>query len=351
LPSPSSSSDELPVSPEPPVLPEPEEISEPRERWLFLVSGGLLLLALVVGIGRERHWGEPQFSVDVSAPRADGLQPGMEVRLSGMPIGRVDSLDLQPDARVAVRLRINERFRRLIGPRSRVQSGQMAVVGQSFVNLTPDPRPAGATLDRPLPTLAYDPPPDLNQLLANLARSGTEIDQTLALAKTLLSKQVPASLGSLERSTTKLSGSMGDLSSMARTLSSETRRTVPSVQALTASLRQETGQLGPAVRRTLGKADQTLGRADQTAESATKASREATALLQQARPVLLPTLDNVREITGAADRLVRFLSGLGLVEPSRDSPRPSRSAPPPPADRMDPYKAHPTAPGPSPYGR
>jgi ABC-type transporter Mla subunit MlaD len=204
---------------------------------------------------------------------------------------------------------------------------------------------------RALPPLAYDPPPDLNQLIANLARSGTEIDQTLALAKTLLTRQVPSSLGSLERSTTKLSGSMGDLSSMARTLSSETRRTVPSVQALTASLRQETGQLGPAVRRTLGKADQTLGRADQTAESATKASREATALLQQARPVLLPTLDNVREITGAADRLVRFLSGLGLVEPSRDSPRPSRSAPPPPADRMDPYKAHPTAPGPSPYGR
>ncbi|MFN9645996.1 MAG: MlaD family protein [Cyanobacteriota bacterium] len=331
------------------MSPEPEESGDPRERWLFLVSGGLLLLALVVGIGRERHWGEPQFSVDVMAPRADGLQQGMEVRLSGMPIGRVESLDLQPDARVAVRLRINERFRRLIGPRSRVRSGLIAVVGLSVVNLTPDPQPAGAPLDRPLPTLAYDPPPDLNQLLANLARSGTEIDQTLTLAKTLLNKQVPASLGSLERSTTKLSGSMGDLSSMARTLSSETRRTVPSVQALTATLRQETGQLGPAVRRTLGKADQTLGRADQTAESATRATREATALLRQARPVLLPTLENVREITGAADRLVRFLSGLGLVE-GPDRSRPSRPTPPPaPAERMDPYKAHPTAPDPSPY--
>ncbi len=340
----------LPFSDQPPGPPEPEETSEPRERWLFLASGGLLLLALVVGIGRERHWGEPQFTVDVVAPRADGLQPGMEVRLSGMPIGRVDSLELQPDARVAVRLRINDRFRSLIGPRSRAQSGQVGVVGQTFVSLTPDPRPAEVASSRPLPPLAYDPPPDLNQLIANLARSGTEIDQTLALAKTLLTRQVPSSLGSLERSTTKLSGSMGDLSTMARTLSSETRRTVPSVQALTTSLRQETGQLGPALRRTLGKADQTLDRADQTAGSANQASREATALLRQVRPVLLPTLENVREITGAADRLVRFLSGLGLVEPSRDRTRPSPATPPPsPAERMDPYKAHPTAPGPSPY--
>ncbi|MFN9623400.1 MAG: MlaD family protein [Cyanobacteriota bacterium] len=344
LPSPSSPD-------EPRLSPEPEATSEPRDRWLFLASGGLLLLALVVGIGRERHWGEPRFTVDVVAPRADGLEAGMEVRLSGMPIGRVDSLALQPDARVAVKLRINERFRSLIGPRSRAQSDQVGVVGQTFVNLTPDPRPDGVALRRPLPTLPYDPPPDLNQLIADLARSGTEIDQTLALAKTLLSTQLPSSLGSLERSTTKLSGSMGDLSTMARTLSSETRRTVPSVQALTTSLRRETGQLGPALRRTLGKADQTLGRADQTADSATRATREATALLRQARPVLLPTLENVREITGAADRLVRFLSGLGLVEPGRERGRPTRSGPPPsPSERMDPYKAHPTAPGPSPYG-
>jgi hypothetical protein len=79
-------------------------------------------------------------------------------------------------------------------------------------------------------------------------------------------------------------------------------------------------------------------------------SKEATELLRQTRPVLIPTLENVREITGAADRLVRFLSGLGFMEPGRDSPRSSRPTPPPsPTEKMDAYKAHPTAPGPSPY--
>lgn len=333
----------------PSPLPGPEatpEAPNPRERWLFLLSGGLLLLVLLVAIGRERRWGEPHFTVEVVARRADGLHEGMEVRLSGLPIGRVESLQLQPDAQVAVRLRINDRYRHLIGPRSAAQSGQVGLVGQTFVNLTPDPSPEGEGSKRPLPRLTYAPPPDLNQLLADLAQSRTELDQTLALATKLLRQQVPTSLGSLERSTTKLSTSMGDLSSMAKTLSTETRRTVPSVRQLTGSLQRESGQLAPALRRTLAKADQTLTRADDTAASATKASREATKLLQQVRPALVPTLENVQEITGAANRLVRFLSGLGLLEPGRGT---SRSAPPPsPSEGMDPYKVHPTSPDPSP---
>jgi phospholipid/cholesterol/gamma-HCH transport system substrate-binding protein len=272
------------------------------------------------------------------------------VRVSGLPIGRVDTVELQRDARVAVKLRINNRYRALLGPRSRAQSGQVGLVGPTFLAITPDPRPEGEASRQPLPTLTYDPPPDLNQLIADLAQSRTRLDQTLAQASTLLNRQVPSSLGSLERSTTRLSGSMGDLSAMAKTLSSETKRTVPSVRTLTGTLQREVVQVGPAVRRTLARADQTLVRADQTADAAETVSKEATVLLRQARPVLIPTLENVREITGAADRLVRFLSGLGLVEPARTKPGSTRSTPPPsPSQRMDPHKAHPTGPGPSPY--
>ncbi|MFN6351601.1 MAG: MlaD family protein [Cyanobacteriota bacterium] len=335
----------MPSSPPPPASPPDEDLA-PRERWLFLLSGGLLTLALLVAIGRERHWGEPQMAVELVAPRADGLQEGMEVRLSGMPIGRVDSLRLLNDARVAATLQINARYRHLIGPRSRAQGAQVGLVGQTFVSLTPDPSPGGEGSQRPLPPLAYDPPPDLNQLVAELARSGQKIDRTLALASNLLQTQVPSSLGSLQTSMGKLSGSMGDLSSMSKTVAGETRSTVPSVRALTNTLQRETVQVGPAVRRTLAKAEQTLTRADQTAVTASQASREAQLLLQQARPVLLPTLENLKEITGVTSRLVRLLGGLGLLEPGTATPRPAPTKHP--SDPMDPYKVHPTSPDPSP---
>jgi phospholipid/cholesterol/gamma-HCH transport system substrate-binding protein len=325
--------------------------ADPRERWLFLISGGLLLLALLMAIGRERHWGEAQVPVDLVAPKADGLREGMEVRLSGIPIGRVMTLQLRDDATVLATLQIQGRYRHLVGPRSRAQSSQVGVVGLPFVSLSPDPRPKELA-SRPLPALAYEPPPNLNQLVADLAESRRQLDGTLALTANLLKHQVPPSLASLQHSTTRLSRSMGDLSSMSKTVASETQRTVPSVRALTGTLQRESVQIGPAVRRTLTKANQTLTRADQTAETAAQASREAQVLLQQARPVLIPTLQNAQEITGAAARLVRFLSGLGLLDPAAITPpvsQPLRPKPVPPSTPLDPHKVHPTSPGPSPY--
>jgi phospholipid/cholesterol/gamma-HCH transport system substrate-binding protein len=335
----------------PPLLTPPDGMPSPRDRWLFLVSGALLLLALLVAIGRERRWGESTFPVDLVAPSAAGLQEGMEVRLSGMPIGRVDTLRLRDDARVEATLQIHARHRHLVGPRSRAHSDQAGLVGMTFVSLTPDPRPA-AEASRPLPALAYDPPPNLNQLVADLAESRRQLDGTLALTSQVLKHQVPPSLASLQQSTGKLSRSMGDLSAMSKTLATETQRTVPAVRALTGTLQRESGQIGPAVRRTLARADQTLSRADQTAVVAQQASREAQVLLQQARPVLIPTLENAQEISGAAARIVRFLSGLGLLEPASSRPRsapPSTERPKPLPQQMDPYKVHPTSPGPSPY--
>ncbi len=338
-------------TPPPAPSPAPQDgASSPRERWLFLISGGLLLLALLAAIGRERRWGEATFTVDLVAPTAAGLQEGMDVRLSGMPIGRVNSLRLRDDARVEATLQINARHRHLVGPRSRAHSDQAGLVGMTFVTLTPDPRPE-AEAAKPLPALTYVPPPNLNQLVADLAESRKQLDGTLALTSQLLKHQVPPSLASLQQSTTRLSRSMGDLSSMSKTLSTETQRTVPSVRALTGTLQRESVQIAPAVRRTLANADRTLDRADQTAVAAQQASREAQVLLQQARPVLIPTLQNAQEITGVAARLVRFLSGLGLQEPGSSRPQ---STPPPTAHKplqqqMDPYKVHPTAPDPSPY--
>ncbi len=340
----------------PPPSPSPangtDAGSDSRERWLFLISGGLLLLALLVAMGRERHWGEPQFQVTLLAPRADGLQEGMEVRLSGMPIGRLDALRLRSDARVEATLDIHKRYRPLIGPRSRAQSGQVGLVGRTYVSLTPDPQPKGARTEEPLPALAYEPPPDLNQIVAQLATSNQQLDRTLAQASNLLQGQVPSSLGSLRTSMGTLSGSMGDLSAMSKTVAGETRRTVPSVRTLTNTLNQEAVRLGPAARRTLTQADQTLVKAEQTAVAAERATKEAQALLRQANPKLIPTLQNMQEITEAGAKLVRFLSGLGLLEPGggrlRSTPAQNKATQNK-SDAMDAYKVHPTSPGPSPY--
>ena len=85
---------------------------------LFLLSGGLLALGLLAGLARDKHWGEPTFPVLLDTDRAEGLRTGMAVRIAGLSVGTLRELTLQDNARVALRLEIAERHRRLIGPGS-----------------------------------------------------------------------------------------------------------------------------------------------------------------------------------------------------------------------------------------
>ena len=129
-----------------------------RDSGLFLGSGLLLLIVLLIGVGREQHWGERSFRVHLRTPTAQGLKPGMVVKLSGLPVGRVTDLSLQEDATVAIELRIDERYRRLIGPKSLAYQSQDGLVGDSYIALTPQPQATapggGADPPGPQPALS-----------------------------------------------------------------------------------------------------------------------------------------------------------------------------------------------------
>jgi len=104
-----------------------------RERWLFLGSGLVLTAAVLVGLAREQHWGEQQVQLQLVSSNAGGLRAGQEVRISGMPVGKVRSLQLKPDASVAVQLQIEARYAPLIGPKSKASQGQEGFVGDHYL--------------------------------------------------------------------------------------------------------------------------------------------------------------------------------------------------------------------------
>lgn len=66
----------------------------PRERYLFLGSGLVLAVALVVGMAREQQWGTRWLPLHLTSRNAVGLRPGQEVRISGIPVGTVQTLEL-----------------------------------------------------------------------------------------------------------------------------------------------------------------------------------------------------------------------------------------------------------------
>jgi phospholipid/cholesterol/gamma-HCH transport system substrate-binding protein len=114
-------------------------MKEQRGHWVFLGFAGFLSLAMVVGLGREQHWGERSQEVQLVAPTAAGLRTGIDVRISGLPVGQVVGLEMEPNASVRVRMKVFESYRRLIGSKSVVSRGVDGFVGDHFIAISPDP--------------------------------------------------------------------------------------------------------------------------------------------------------------------------------------------------------------------
>jgi len=282
-----------------------------RDSGLFLGSGLLLLIVLLIGVGREQHWGERSFRVHLRTPTAQGLKPGMVVKLSGLPVGRVTDLSLQEDATVAIELRIDERYRRLIGPKSLAYQSQDGLVGDNYIALTPQPQataPGGARTRQDL-SLRYQPSLDPRQVLLDLAQARLELSSTLRHASQVAGRDLPLALTDLRstlRQTNRVAGQDVPL------LLGDFRRTLDRVGQLSGTLDREAASTAPRLR-------QTLSEASRTGQEARQATLQAQALLREGSPVLISTLKEIQSLTATTNRLLDLLVGSKLLGPEPES--------------------------------
>jgi phospholipid/cholesterol/gamma-HCH transport system substrate-binding protein len=264
-----------------------------RERWLFLGSGLVLVLAVLLGLAREQRWGQPMVTFQLTSPDASGLRAGQQVRISGMPVGQLRSLQLLPDARVAVRVAVEKRYADLIGPASVARQGQEGLVGDHVLEISPDPQPAGRGHNLSGHRLRYEQPLALAPLLQQLVQTQKELQTTL-------------------RNTTKLTAN--DLPLTLR----EARLSLGGIHSLTASLQRESAATAPDLRATLRQLSRTGSNAEQT-------SSQAQQLLRTSQPALIRTLEDIQTLTRSSQRLLQNL--MGLTGTSADEP-PAKPAPP-----------------------
>ena len=258
-----------------------------KERWLFLGSGLVLVGALLVALAREHHWGQPMLSLQLVRRHVGGLRPGQEVRISGLPVGQVTALELQPDASVLVRLRVERRYASLIGPKSAASQGQEGFVGDHFLEIRPDPQPAGKGSAHSGRRLRYEPPVQIAMLLRQLLVSQRDLQATLRNTRRLTATEVPLTLREMRRSL----GGVGRLTaSLEReTIASgpelraslrESRRSLAGVNQLTRTLQQESAATAPELRTSLRQLSRTGASAEQTLIEAQQLLKETRRLLR-----------------------------------------------------------------------
>jgi ABC-type transporter Mla subunit MlaD len=259
-----------------------------RDRWLFLGSGLVVLTAVLVGLAREQHWGQPMVQLRLSGPNAGGLRPGQEVRISGLPVGKVQNLALQPDARVTIQLQVARRYASLIGPSSVATQGQEGFVGDRYLEITPDPQPNrnGPSLNNR--TLRYTPPIAIEALMQQLVQTQDALQATL-------------------RNTHRLTGT--DLPQTLR----EARRSLSGIHSLAATLERESSATAPDLRQTLRQITRTGSSAEQT-------STQAQQLLRISQPLLVRTLEDLQHLSQSSRRLLQNLLGIAAMEDAPAKP-------------------------------
>ena len=249
-------------------------MKERRGHWVFLGFAGFLSLAMVVGLGREHHWGERSQELQLLTPTAAGLRTGIDVRISGLPVGQVVGLEMEPNASVRVRMKVFESYRRLIGPKSVASQGVDGFVGDHFIAISPDPQPPSAPVKQGVVRLPYTQPVDFASLLEQLVETQVALQGALRKIGGVAEKDLPVAL-------------------------SDIRRTMAGVNKLSTTLNRELVGLGPQLKTTLKTMDRT--------------GSTATELMKTTGPVLAPTLQDVQGLAASTNRLLHELFGSGWL--------------------------------------
>jgi len=277
-----------------PAPPRQRHHSRPRAaeplQALALLAGGLgLLLLYFASVGISRNWWSPVLGLRFRTASAAGLQPGLQVKISGIPVGRVRSLRIRPDAEVLVNLDVGETYRPLVGRRSRASLAQDSLLGNAYVAISPDPQADGGSRIDGGALIPYDAHPDLQTLLISLAETRIPLQKALGASAGLATRRIPASLDELDR-------------------------TLRASRRLAGSLERDLGSSSRALAGTAVAVSGTALQLRQTGSAANRLLLQSNGMADQGGPLLLQTLQELRGIATTTNTLVQRLDRSMLLE-------------------------------------
>lgn len=104
---------------------------------ILVIAGALIFTVAVYLIGQKQDMFSNTFTLRVIFNNINGLQPGNNVRFSGINVGSVMNIEIQNDTTIEIDLRIREDVRRFIKKDALVTIGTDGLMGNMLVNISP----------------------------------------------------------------------------------------------------------------------------------------------------------------------------------------------------------------------
>ena len=271
----------------------PRKKGQRRDRLLFLGSGLLLIVVVLMGFAKAQRWGTKFVDVYIKASDVNGLNHGEDIRVAGIVAGQVGKMHLNDQGEVKVTLKIEANKAHLIGPSSMASLAKEGLIGEPYLVITTDPRPRDKAQEIEGRTIGYKEPINIDALLKELASSQKLLNVTL-------------------RNTTALTAADGSIS----TAFNSTRR-------LAESLQKEVTAAAPVVRESIASVAKDVHAVSQSTEAVEKDTRS---FIEETQPLVVDTLKDTDQLTRSSQELVdilRNLFGTWLepVDGTKDEPK------------------------------
>jgi len=104
---------------------------------IMVITGTILFTIAVYLIGQKQDMFSTTFQLRVVFSNVSGLQPGNNVRFSGINVGSVESVNIQNDSTIEVAMRVKEDIRKFIKTDALVTIGTDGLMGNMIININP----------------------------------------------------------------------------------------------------------------------------------------------------------------------------------------------------------------------
>ena len=277
---------------------------------ILVVFAILMAVVALVFVGRGQKWFAKRSPYKVVFSKVQGLKTGTPVTISGMEVGNVKSLRLDPQSKVELMIEVLQRYQENIRQDSQAAIA-MALIGAKTIEITvgsPEkpPLPPGSTI----PSLESK---EITDLLKEIDLKGylKKIDEVLDNLKSITHKlddpkgSLFGTLGNLEFVTSQIKNGQGSVGAILQdpkmhgeinAAIAQARRSLSNVEEITRNAAQVSQNLPPL----MGEVDRSVKEVPKLIEELKKALVELPRILEDVKKTTAHTpaiAENVKEIT------------------------------------------------------
>lgn len=184
-------------------------VSLRRKVGWFVIAGGVFFLLLLLIVSVRTDVFATKFSLFIHPPSAASFHIGQEVKFQGFTIGRVHGMELLPEGKVRVELRLFEKYRRMIHRGAKVRLNKVGLLGEQIVEISSGDPDAPIVQDGD--EVTYETEATIEQFLLDLKPAVANLND-LVRELALLAKWLNAPEGDLRRAIKQIRGISEDLS-------------------------------------------------------------------------------------------------------------------------------------------